>query len=215
MKMKRVFRMSILFVTVVAVFVSCSDKHENTVANLKVAIAGEIDASATYLAFSKKATEEGYRYIANMLNAVAAAEGIHARNHNDVLKKLGEPVFMPTAATSTVSGTVENIQAAVDSEKNEYTVTYPGFIATAKKEKSNDAVRTFTLANAAEKNHETHFSEALSILKETGSDEGVSSKWFVCEQCGGMFKAHFARCSLCKADTERQYFIPREFDANR
>jgi len=212
--MKRVFHITILLVAVVAVFASCSKEPENTIVNLKVAITGEINTYATYSAFAKKADEEGYRYIANMFRAAAAAEDIHAKNHNDVLKKLGEPVFNPTAETPTVNSTAENIQATVDGETSEYTETYPGFIAIAKKEKCEDAVRSFTLANLAEENHESLFSEALRILKEPGgSDKTVSSKWWVCTQCGGLFKAPFDKCLLCKADTDRQYFIPREFFA--
>ena len=212
MKMKRVFDMTIVIVAVVAVFVSCSDKHENTIANLKVAITGETETIAIYTAFSAKATEEGYRNIANVFRAVAAAEGIHVRNHNDVLKKLGEQEYKPTAGTPTVNGTVENIQAAIDGETHEYTVKYPSLIATAKKEKCDAAVTSFTLAKLAEENHERQFTEMLIILREK-SDKEVPSKWFVCTQCGGIFTSPFQVCLLCKADTERQYFIPKVFDA--
>ena len=203
--------MTILLVGVVAFFVSCSDKHDDTVANLKVAIIGEINTYATYMAFAEKAEKDGYRNIANMFRAAAAAENIHARNHNDVLKKMGEPEFIrPTAKTLTVNGTAENIQAALDGETHEFTVTYPGFIATAKKEKCDDAVRSFSLANLAEENHESQFSKAL----EEGN-ENVPSKWFVCTQCGGLFDEPFTKCRLCKTDSERQYFIPMEFVAKR
>jgi len=212
--MKRVFHTTILFVAVVAVFVSCSDKHENTIANLKVAITRETNASKTYEAFAAKATEEGYRNISNMFRAVAAAEAIHIDNHNNVLKKLGEPEFMPAAETPSVNSTEENIQAAINGEDNEYTVIYPGFIATAKKENCKDAVSSFTWANLAEKNHSEQFSEALKILRTTG-DRSTPSKWFVCAQCGGIFKISFTKCLICKADTDRQYFIPKVFDAER
>jgi len=210
----QVARVSALISAIVTILVSCSDKPEDTIANLKTAITGELTTNATYLAFAVKATEEGHRYIANMFLATAAAEEIHARNHNDVLKKLGEREYKPTVVALTVMGTLENIQSAVDGETHEYTVTYPGLIATAKKEKCEDAVTSFTLANLAEENHAKQYAEALKSLKDEGNDKKVSSRWFVCAQCGGMFKETFAKCSLCRADAERQYFIPRVFDAD-
>ena len=211
--MKRVFHITILLVTVVAVFVSCSDKPDNTIANLKVAITKETNASAAYKAFQAKATEEGYQRIANMFKAVAEAEEYHIRNHNDVLKKMGEEVFRSTAETPTVSGTIENIHDAINDEKNEYTVTYPGFIAAAKKGKFEDAATSFTLANKAEENHEEWFSDVLRSLNEKGNEEDVPPVWFVCTRCGGLFTNHFSKCELCQVETERQNYIPKVFDS--
>jgi len=211
--MKRVFHITILLVTVVAVFVSCSDKPDDTIENLKVAIAGETNTNATYLLYSAKAAEEGYWNINNMFYAAAAAENVHLKNHKDVLKKMGEPDFNPTAVTSPVNSTADNLQVTIDGEKNEYTETYPGFIATAKKGKFEDALRSFTLANLAEENHEKRFSDVLSILKENGSDETVPPVWFVCPLCGGMFTNFFSKCGLCFADSEKQFFDPLRFVA--
>jgi len=203
--------MTILFATFVSVFVSCKDDYENTIANLKVAVTVEINSKAKYLAFADKAATEGYRNISNMFKAAAAAENIHARSHNDALKKMGEPEFTTTAETPTVKSTVENIQTTIVDETNEFTVIYPGFITTAKKEKCNDAVETFRLANLAEENHASWFSEVLTAIE---SDNTVPPVFFVCARCGGMFLNHFSKCGLCQADTEQQYYIPLVFDAH-
>jgi len=212
--MKRFFHRIILFVAVIALVVSCSDKPDETVANLKVSITNEVNASTAYWAFAAKAREEGYKNIANMFRAVTYAEQIHEKNHNDVLKKMGEFEFKPTAVTPKINSTLENLQTAISGEFNEYTVMYPDFIATAQKGHFNDAARSFTLAMLAEKNHEDYFKDALNILNTTESDKTVHSKLFVCTECGGMDHEPFYKCPICKADDERQFYQPRVFDAN-
>ena len=52
--------------------------------NLKAAFTGESMANRTYLAFAKKADEEGYHQIAKLFRAAAAAETVHAFNHFSV-----------------------------------------------------------------------------------------------------------------------------------
>jgi rubrerythrin len=47
--------------------------------NLKAAFTGESQANRKYLAFAKKADEEGYPQIAKLFRAAAAAETVHAR----------------------------------------------------------------------------------------------------------------------------------------
>ena len=58
-------------------------KTEN---NLKESFAGESQANRKYLAFAKKADEEGYPQVARLLRAAAEAETVHAHNHLRELK---------------------------------------------------------------------------------------------------------------------------------
>ena len=60
-----------------------------TVENLQTAFDGESNANAKYLAFAKKADEEGYLMVASLFRAAARAEEIHKNNHADVIKKMG------------------------------------------------------------------------------------------------------------------------------
>ena len=213
--MKRFFYITVIFVSIAAVFVSCSEKPDDTIANLKKAITGEVNSIAIYRAFSAKALEEGHKNIANVFRAVAVAEEIHLKNHNEVLKKMGESEFHPTAETPTVNSSVENLHAAIDGETNEFAVLYPDFISTAKKGNFSDAERSFTLAKLAEENHAVRLSDVLNIILTTENDKTFPSKLFVCTECGGMFTAPFTRCLICKADAERQFYQPRMFDADQ
>ena len=54
--------------------------------NLREAFAGESQANRRYLAFAKKAEEEGYKQVAKLFRAAAEAETVHAHAH---LRALG------------------------------------------------------------------------------------------------------------------------------
>ena len=82
-----------------------------TEGNLKEAFAGESQANRKYLAFAKKAGEEGYGQIAKLFRAAAEAETVHAHNHFRVLKG--------------IRSTKENIQEAINGETHEFKSMYP------------------------------------------------------------------------------------------
>ena len=70
-------------------------------ANLKEAFAGESQANRRYLAFAKKADQEGHPQVAKLFRAAAEAETVHAHNHLRVLKgvKSTKEIFRrPSAA---------------------------------------------------------------------------------------------------------------------
>ncbi len=98
--------------------------------NLKDAFAGESQANRRYLAFAKKADEEGYPNIARFFRAAAQSETYHAFNH---LK-----------AMDGIKSTLENAKEALHGEKDEFTDMYPGFMDQAKKEQNNAAFKTFS-----------------------------------------------------------------------
>ena len=52
--------------------------------NLMEAFAGESQANRKYLAFAKKADEEGFKQVAKLFRAAAAAETVHAHNHLEI-----------------------------------------------------------------------------------------------------------------------------------
>jgi len=200
--MRKKFIFATMFVVAFVISFSCSNvKPEKSIENLKAAITGETNASATYKAFSAKAIQEGYPNIAKMFAAASEAEAIHVKNHNAVLTKLGQAVFTVTPDAPKVAGMAENLQAAIDGETYEYTIMYPGFIIAAEAEKCKDAITSFTWASDAEAVHAKLYSQALSILKSTGSDATVSSVWYVCPKCGDLFNTieGVASCPLCGA----------------
>jgi rubrerythrin len=140
----------------------------DTKKNLEAAFAGESQANRKYLAFAKKADEEGHKGIARLFKAAAAAETVHAHNHFNVLKG--------------VSGTLENLHAAYEGEHHEFTKMYPEFLDIAKQEKQSDAIQSFYWANEVEKVHGNLYQKAAESLK-AGKD--ITAKaFYVCERCG-------------------------------
>src|SRR5512136_228905 len=119
--------------------------------NLKEAFAGESQANRRYLAFAKKAEEEGYKQIAKLFRAAAEAETVHAHAH---LRVMGG-----------VKSTAENLQAAADGEAHEFESMYPGFVAQAKAENQKAALMSFENAMAVEKTHHELYAQALASLK--------------------------------------------------
>ena len=135
---------------------------------LKTAFAGESQANRKYLAFSKKAEQEGFPGIARLFHAAAAAETVHAHNHLRVLKG--------------IKSTAENLKESIEGEFYEFTNMYPEFIENAKTDGNKSAERSFNYANDVEKVHHNLFKKALELL-ENGKDLG-NKPMYVCSVCG-------------------------------
>jgi rubrerythrin len=149
--------------------------------NLKAAFAGESQANRKYLAFAKKAEQEGFKQVAKLFRAAAEAETVHAHAH---LRVLGG-----------IRSTKENIQEAIAGETHEFKSMYPGMMEAAKSENNDAAFRTFHFANEVEKIHASLYSKALESL---GKNEVVD--YYVCPYCGNTVeKAAPDKCPICGA----------------
>jgi rubrerythrin len=124
---------------------------EKTEANLRQAFAGESQANRRYLFFAAKADKEGFPQVGRLFRAAAEAETIHAYNHFNTMTGIGT--------------TIENLNAAVIGEHQEFTRMYPLMIDQAIEEESAAAQRSFEWADAVEQIHYNLFQE---ILKSTG-----------------------------------------------
>ncbi len=151
---------------------------------LKAAFAGESKANRKYLAFAKKAEQEGLPGVARLFHAAAAAETVHAHNH---LRVLGG-----------IKTTAENLKEAIEGEYYEFTKMYPEFIGDAKSEGNTAAERTFNLANEVEKVHHELYKKALEIV-ESGKDLEVQPM-YVCSVCGYTHEGEPPEtCPVCKS----------------
>ena len=134
--------------------------------DLMAAFAGESQANRKYLAFAKKADEDGYAQVARLFRAAAAAETVHALTH---FRTAGE-----------VKSTEENLKAAVAGEHYENSEMYPSFMKDAEAEGDAKALKSFTWANEAEKIHEMLYKEALDTLGKPGE----TYDYYICPICG-------------------------------
>jgi len=183
-------------------FILVSNSPAATVDNLKAAITGETTASAKYLAYSKKAKEEGHDKIALLFEAASKAENIHANNHRAVLEQLGitMEVFKPEY---TVKSTKENLQDAIKGESYEVTTMYPDFIKAAKEGNVNLAMISFNYAYQTEMKHKELYKDALDKLNEK-QESTLPSSYFVCPTCGNTYSDDATkRCGICMTSEDR------------
>jgi rubrerythrin len=149
--------------------------------DLQDAFAGESQANRKYLAFARKAEDEGYAQVARLFRAAAAAETIHAHNH---LKAL-----------SGIKSTKENLMAAISGESYEFQKMYPRMIDDAKAEGQDYALRSFNLANEVEKVHAALYKKALEEL-----GKNVATEYYVCSVCGYTAEGEAPDdCPVCRA----------------
>ena len=170
-----------------------------TLDNLQAAFNGESNANAKYLEFAKKADAEGFAGVAALFRAAAKAEEFHARNHADVIKKLGaEPkkeIKLPAIKT-----TAENVKAAFEGETYEKDTMYPGFIAEAKAAGEKDAVKSFNFAIAAEGQHAKYYADAMANAQAWKA----AKKFMVCPICGNTVTTlDFPKCPVCFTPGEK------------
>lgn len=165
-----------------------------SLSNLQAAYEGESNAHARYLAFAKKADEEGHGTVAQLLRAAARAEEIHAANHAAVIKKLNAVPKADVKAPD-VKSTVENLRAAVAGETYERDEMYPAFIKQARLDNDRDALQTFTYAKTAEAEHAALYADALANL---ASWKEAKKTFYVCTVCGyTTTNLNFEKCIAC------------------
>jgi rubrerythrin len=159
-----------------------------TTADLKAAFAGESQANRKYLAFAKKADDEGYPQVARLFRAAAQAETIHAHNH---LRALGE-----------IKSTAENLQAAIGGENYEVVSMYPEFIKNAEAEENKKALTSFRWAMEVEKVHEGLYRKALEALEAKKDVPAV--EYYVCPFCGYTHEGPMSeKCPVCGTPAEK------------
>jgi rubrerythrin len=156
----------------------------STEKNLNEAFAGESQANRKYLAFAKKADQDGYPQVARLFRAAAAAETVHAHAH---LRALGE-----------IKSTRENLNSAIAGEGFEFQNMYPSFLEEAQEEGHKQAERSFEYALAVEKIHYDLYKSAKEAVE--GEKDLEERKIFVCQVCGNtVYDGAPEKCPICNA----------------
>ena len=149
--------------------------------NLAEAFAGESQANRKYLAFAKKAEQEGLTQVAKLFRAAAEAETVHAHAH---LRVLGG-----------INSTEENLQEAISGETHEFTEMYPQMIQDAIEEGNKGAQMSFEVANAVEKIHAELYQKALGAMGDLPETD-----YYVCDVCGNTVEGGPEdKCTICGA----------------
>jgi len=155
--------------------------------NLMEAFAGESKANRKYLAYAKRAEQDGYPEIARLFRAAAEAETVHALAH---LRVLGG-----------VNDTAANLKDAVAGEEHEFKEMYPGFLREAEEAGEKAAVVAFKHALAVEEIHHDLYERASEAVA-SGKDLPAGAI-HVCSVCGNtVYGDPPDVCPICGAKKE-------------
>ncbi|HSL61179.1 MAG TPA: rubrerythrin family protein [Desulfotignum sp.] len=150
--------------------------------NLAAAFAGESQANRKYLAFAKKADEDGLPQLARLFRATAEAETIHAHAH---LRAMGG-----------IKTSLENLKTAIEGEAHEFKEMYPEFLEQARKEGDKKAEFSFAYALAVEEVHHGLYEKALAAV--AGGKDLPAADIYLCPVCGNTVENEVPdMCPVC------------------
>ncbi len=158
-------------------------KGTRTERNLLIAFAGESQARNRYTFFASQARKEGYEQIAAIFLETAENE----KEHAETLFKLLEGGHVEITASypaGRIGSTAENLRAAAEGERYEYTEMYPEFARVAEEEGFKEIAATLRAISVAEKHHEERFLKLLeNVERGTIFKKDKAVRW-KCRKCG-------------------------------
>jgi len=193
-----------------------SVKGTQTEKNLMTAFAGESTARNKYAWFANSAksgpTKEGFEQIVNIFNETADNEKIHARVFQKYLEG-GVVTITATYEAPVIKDTKENLKAAADGEKMEWSTIYADFAKTAREEGFPDIANSFEQVAKAEKFHEFRFRKLLENLNNSEFFvKKTPVKWH-CSNCGYVMEGTSApeMCPACKHPKWYYQLMPENY----
>ncbi len=175
-----------------------SIKGTRTEKNLLAAFAGESQARNRYTYFASVARKEGYMQIEALFIETAENEREHAKRFFKFLEG-GMTEITATFPAGVIGNTAENLKAAADGEKEEWTALYPGAAKIAEEEGFPLIAQAFRAIAKVEAKHEARYRKLLTNV-ETGQ---VFKKETVvawkCRNCGYIHEGSSApdSCPAC------------------
>jgi rubrerythrin len=174
-------------------------KGSETEKNLLKAFAGESQARNRYTYFASVAKNEGYEQISAIFLETADNEKEHAKIFFKYLEG-GDCEITASYPAGKIGTTEQNLLAAAEGEKMEWTKLYKDFEAIARKEGFSEVADSFKEIAEVEEKHEKRYRKLLSNVKNKkvfSKDKPV--KW-KCRNCGYIHEGKDApdTCPACK-----------------
>ncbi len=160
-----------------------SIKGTKTEKNLLAAFAGESQASNRYDYFAKIAKKEGYEQIFEIFRETASDERQHAKQFFKYLEG-GMLEITASYPAGVLSSTMDNLLAAANGEREEWTELYPVFADVAREEGLDKVAATFTAVAEAEKAHEDRFKRLYENVKSNRVFSREEEVEWRCGNCG-------------------------------
>jgi rubrerythrin len=174
-------------------------KGSKTENNLLKAFAGESQARNRYTYFASAAKKEGLEQISAIFLETAENEKEHAKVFFKHLQG-GEVEITAVYPAGAIKSTSDNLLAAAEGEKTEWTKLYADFEKVAKEEGFSDVAESFKQIAKVERFHEARYRGLEKQLTSGGlfrKDKPV--KWH-CRNCGYVVEGKSApeNCPACK-----------------
>jgi len=183
-------------------------KGSETEKNLLKSFAGESQARNRYTFFASVAKKEGFEQIAEIFTETADNEKEHAeiffKYFSPIRDGSGDPdggmiEIVASYPAGKIGTTAENLLAAAEGEKMEWSELYPEFERVAREEGFEDVADSFKEIAEVEEEHERRYLKLLENVKEgkVFKKDGVV-KW-KCRNCGYVHEGAEApgECPAC------------------
>ena len=173
-------------------------KGTQTEKNILTAFAGESQARNRYTYFAGKAKKEGYVQMAHIFEETANQEKEHAKRLFKLLEG-GEVEIVGAFPAGLIGTTLENLKAAAEGEKYEYTEMYPEFAKTAREEGFAHIAAIFEAIAVAEKQHENRYNRLAANIAGGKVFKRDAAVTWRCRNCGYLHEGDTApeACPAC------------------
>ena len=174
-------------------------KGTQTEKNLLIAFAGESQARNRYTFFASVAKKEGLVQMSAIFEETANQEKEHAKRFFKFLTT-GEEIDVQAAfPAGKIGNTLENLQAAAEGEKHEWTEMYPAFAKVAREEGFEQIAKVFEGISIAEKHHEMRYRAMYDALEAGTVFKSEGKVIWRCRNCGYIHEAEEAPkvCPAC------------------
>jgi len=175
-----------------------SIKGSKTEKNLLASFAGESQARNRYTYFASKAKKEGFEQISAIFLETAENEKEHAKRFFKLLEG-GAVEITAMYPAGVIANTAENLEAAADGEKEEWTVIYQDAAKVASEEGFSEVAKAFQEIAKVEKEHEERYRKLLANVKEGKVFKKDKVVRWKCRNCGYVQEAESApdKCPAC------------------
>jgi len=180
-------------------------KGSKTEKNLLTAFAGESQARNRYTYFSAAARKEGFVQISHIFEETANQEKEHAKRFFKFLQG-GDVEIVGHFPAGKIGKTAENLLAAAEGEKDEWSEMYPGFAAIAREEGFEEIAEVFESVSVAEKHHEKRYRDLKANIDAGRVFHREEAVTWRCRNCGYLHTDGDApeKCPAC--DHPRAHF---------
>ncbi len=179
-------------------------KGTQTERNLLKSFAGESQARNRYTFFASAARKEGFEQISALFLETAENEKEHAKVFFKCLEG-GDCEITATYPAGRIGTTSENLLAAAEGEKLEWSVLYPDFAEVADKEGFPDIATAWREIAEVESWHERRYRKLLENVEAARVFTKDAPIRWKCRNCGYVHEGPSAP-DVCPACTHPQAF---------